>query len=156
MGLQIHEERRKLSEQAGFSLVELLIVVAIIGLLASVAIPALNQALLRSQVASLANDAKVLHSAFIRFNIDNSLYPSTHTPPERAFNRSTLEPLVSRGYLKSGTPILRHLLNHQVTSYDSPNIESADTQFWAVLTLASYPSVQMLGNGPRDSHAVIR
>ena len=128
----------------GFTLVELLIVVAIIGILASAAIPALQRALMSSRVSRLANDAKALHHAFTAYNIDNAYYPSTSSPKERVFDRATLDPLVADGYLKSGGAIVQMLQGKEVTAYDSPNIGGPDTEFWAVLTLTHNPAIQVV------------
>jgi len=128
----------------GFTLIELMIVVAIIGIISAIAVPLVASALLRSEQTALAADGKALHSAFMKFNIDNGLFPSTTSPVSRAFNLTTLAPLSTNGYIGQAGGLTGKLLSGQVTAYDSPNVGGPDTQFWAVLTLAANPSVIVL------------
>lgn len=51
------------NSQKGFSLIELLIVVAIIGIIAAIAIPYLNQARQATQSASAISSLRTIHSA---------------------------------------------------------------------------------------------
>lgn len=61
----------------GFTLVELLIVVAIIGLLAVIAIPNLLNALNRSRQARTMAELRAVATAVEEYHIDNSFYPAT-------------------------------------------------------------------------------
>lgn len=132
------------SPASGFTLIELLVVVAVIGVLSAVVIPNLLRAVRRAHLTRFAHQAKTLREAFLRYYIDNSLFPSTLSPPERAFDRATLEPLVSGGYIKNAKPILALLDEGQVTAYDSPNVDGADSEFWAILALGKYNSIQVV------------
>lgn len=64
----------------GFTLVEVMIVVSVIGLLAVIALPNF----LRSREASMnsryANDMRVVTTAFIEYSFDNRNYPPDTTP----------------------------------------------------------------------------
>ena len=131
--------RRHQERESGFTLVELLVVVAIIGIITAVAIPQLQRALFKARIARLAADAKTLHAAFTRFGIDNNLYPSTSSPRERALNTRTLDPLVAQGYLKNPSSIVSKLVGEEISSYDSPNVGGPDTEFWAVLIPKALP-----------------
>ena len=57
----------------GFTLVEIMIVVVIIGLLAALAVPAFNEVRQRSRVAAMDNDARQIASAAQQFMLENAV-----------------------------------------------------------------------------------
>ena len=64
---------RKLSRgPAGFTLVEIMIVVAIIALLAAIAVPGFLRARKRSQASRIINDLRLIDSAVDQYAIENS------------------------------------------------------------------------------------
>lgn len=60
------------SRRAGFTLVEIMIVVAIIALLAAIAVPGFLRARKRSQASRIINDLRLIDSAVDQYAIENS------------------------------------------------------------------------------------
>lgn len=64
---------RKLNtSKSGFTLVEIMIVVAIIALLATIAVPSFLRARKRSQATKIVNDARILEAAIDQWAIENN------------------------------------------------------------------------------------
>lgn len=64
------------ARRGGFTLVELLVVAAVIGILAALAIPNLRTVLLRARATELAGDMEVVRTAALQYNGDNHSWPS--------------------------------------------------------------------------------
>ncbi len=77
------------SRQHGFSLLELIVVMAIIGILVVYALPAYQDATLRAREAVLLEDLQRMRSSLEEYVTDKGLYPPA------------LEALVEEGYLRS-------------------------------------------------------
>ncbi len=81
----------------GFTLVEIMIVVAIIALLAAIAVPGFLRARKRSQASTVLNDARVLDGAVNQWMLENNASQWTATT-----NIANVT-----GYFKSGTRFYR-------------------------------------------------
>lgn len=67
----------RLRSTAGFTLMEILVVVFIIGLLATLVTPKIINEYTKAKRTKAATDVKALVSALQRFHLDNGRYPTT-------------------------------------------------------------------------------
>jgi len=77
---------QKIRWKAAFTLIELLIVVAIIGILAAIAVPNFMNARIRAQVSRMEADHRALLTAMMMYRMDNNTFhahshrPQQHVP----------------------------------------------------------------------------
>ena len=67
--------------RGGFTLVEIMIVVAIIALLAAIAVPGFLRSRKRSQATAILNDARILDGAIDQYSIENNMRGATVIVP---------------------------------------------------------------------------
>jgi general secretion pathway protein G len=80
--------RVKAGRRAGFTLLEMMIVIVIMGILMSIALPIYNQSLLKSREAVLRQDLFTLRSLISQYTLDKQKAPQS------------LDDLVQGGYIK--------------------------------------------------------
>ena len=74
---QSTEGSRALRHARGFTLIEIMVVVIIIGLLAAVIVPQVISKVDEARVAKAKQDIQSLETALTMFRLDNSKYPTT-------------------------------------------------------------------------------
>lgn len=99
----------------GFTLIELIVVVAIIGILATIAVPAMRTAPQRARESALKENLFTLRSCIDQFHADRGRYPAS------------LDELVSFGYLRSlpFDPITR---SSDTWVVEYPEVSEEDTE----------------------------
>jgi prepilin-type N-terminal cleavage/methylation domain-containing protein len=121
--------------RGGFTLVEIMIVVAIIALLAAIAVPGFLRARKRSQASRIINDLRLIDSAVDQYAIEN--------------NKSSGNPVNTQdwtNYLKKGTNLYTTGKDILGNAYGAQTVDSlpkvpslsfgslsdvADTSFWS-------------------------
>jgi general secretion pathway protein G len=79
---------KRASHSAGFTLMELIIVIAVVGILATIALPALKDVPRRAAESVLKTDLRIFRDVIDQYHGDKGHYPPT------------LETLVEAGYLR--------------------------------------------------------
>ena len=112
--------------QSGFTLVEIMIVVAIIALLAAIAVPGFLRARKRSQATAILNDARILEAAKDQYAIEKNvagnttvtvswlkdyIKPGTRLYSDVATNATAVVPTIMTSLTNS---------NYTFTTFDSP------------------------------------
>jgi prepilin-type N-terminal cleavage/methylation domain-containing protein len=127
---------RKAPLRSGFTLIELMIVIVIVGILAALAQAGYSRLRLRAEVVSVAAECRNLYTAFEIYAAQNGRYPNATSNP--TFQLDTFEPLTYAGNLQS------HLVGNQADAYDSPDDQASNKEFWLVMTLKSDPAIRFV------------
>jgi len=101
------------SARAGFTLVEIMIVVAIIALLAALAVPGFLRARKRSQATTLLNNLRLIDAAKDQYAIDT--------------NKASIQPICTdiQGYFKTNTSLYNVIMNATTqTTFNDGKIQS--------------------------------
>jgi general secretion pathway protein G len=99
----VYQSNRK-KTQSGFTLIEIMVVVVIIGILASVVVPRIMDNPDKARKAKAQNDIRALESALELYKLDNFVYPTTDQGLEALVTKPTGTPepknWKSGGYIK--------------------------------------------------------
>ena len=133
--------------EKGFSILEVLVVMTIIGILTSIVIPELFNAKIRAQVSAVSAESKSLLTGFKQYYLDWGAYPNSSLTP--AFDLVTFDPVRSAGFYHGRMTNL--LLNERADAYDSPDDAGSNQEFWLEMTLQSDPSVRFVVADSNDA-----
>ncbi len=93
---------RRNAMQTGFTLIEIMVVVVIIGILASVVVPRIMDNPDKARTAKAKNDIRALESAMDLYRLDNFTYPTTDEGLDALVNAPSSAPTNWKqgGYIK--------------------------------------------------------
>lgn len=96
--------KNNVNKQSGFTLFEIMVVVVIIGILATLIIPKLTGRTDQARIAKAQNDIQTLETALDLYKLDNGFYPSTDQGLKALIEQPTSDPVPSNwrsgGYIK--------------------------------------------------------
>lgn len=124
----------------GYSLLELLLILAIIAVVSAIVIPLVHQAFVNYSIGTVAVEAETVYDAFKQHYARENEYPLEAGDP--VFELDTFEPLRSAGYYAGD--ITASLLGGKADAYDSPDDRGRNREFWLEMTLKADPSVRVL------------
>jgi prepilin-type N-terminal cleavage/methylation domain-containing protein len=101
------------SKRGGFTLVEIMIVVAIIALLAAIAVPGFLRARKRSQASRILNDLRLIDAAVDQYAIETN----------RATG-SAVQPADWKNYLKKGTALYNTTASLLGSAYGAQTVDT--------------------------------
>lgn len=93
--------RKRAATQAGFTLLEVMVVIVILGILASLVVPNLMGNKDKADAQKVVSDITALESALDMYRLDNNRYPSNEQGLEALVIKPTLTP-VPRNYPDGG------------------------------------------------------
>lgn len=133
-----HTRFAKPRAERGVSLLEVMIVMAILFLLASIAIPLYANALRQAREKALVSDCRLFFDALTRYYVDNGAYPS-----ESDLDTRTLSPLSTDQYFTGVTAFTGKLEGNKLYYYLAPDVDGADQQFLVVTRHINDPSIMV-------------
>lgn len=82
----------KKGTQAGFTLIEIMVVVVILGILAAVIVPRIMDRPDQARLTKAAQDIRILENALRLYRLDNFVYPTTEQGLEALVVKPTISP----------------------------------------------------------------
>lgn len=96
--------RQKYTKQSGFTLIEIMIVVVILGILASIVVPNIMESPNEARIVKAKQDIRTLEGALNLYKLDNFNYPTTDQGLESLVTKPAGQPEAKnwkkKGYMK--------------------------------------------------------
>src|ERR1700730_14450 len=86
-------EKVNMQKSSGFTLIEVMVVVVILGILAAIVVPKIMSRPEQARIVKVKQDLLAIQSALDLYKLDNSHYPSTDQGLQALVSKPTAEPL---------------------------------------------------------------
>jgi len=120
--------KKGFKNKSGFTLIEIMVVVVILGILATFLVPKIINRPDEARITKVRNDIKAIESALKLYKIDNGFYPTTEQGLMALIEEPDIEPIPRNwkkgGYLNSEEPPKDAWGNEYI--YRSPGSEERD------------------------------
>jgi prepilin-type N-terminal cleavage/methylation domain-containing protein len=122
--------------RSGFTLVEIMIVVAIIALLAAIAVPNFLRARKRSQATRILEDLRILDAAVDQYAIENNKGTGTALAFSDVKNYLKFGTVLYTGGVNNATPLVtvNDLFGNQIGPFTVDTIPKLPASSWTVLS----------------------
>jgi general secretion pathway protein G len=102
-----HQARRSASRRSGFTLIEILVVIVVIAILATLVAPNIFQHVGAAKSATAKSQVEMLGAALDAYRLDNGTYPSTQQGLNALWEKPTIDPPANwrAPYLRKAVPL---------------------------------------------------
>lgn len=90
--MQVRSEKRLVARQTGFTLIEVMVVVIILGILAAIVVPRVMDRPDVARVTKAKQDIRALESSLNLYKLDNFVYPTTDQGLEALVSKPSTSP----------------------------------------------------------------
>ena len=128
-------------KQKGFTLVELIVVIAIIGILAAILLPKYFGFTDKARISAAVSDAKSIRSIAETYYAQNNVWPLVTSVGTTPLGKAGSAAFVKNG---TATSILKVVVTVPPSTIDSPTFQGAIS---AYSTTAAYPPIAIIPTG---------